>query len=362
MRCYGGRVVKRILALVVVGATLAACSEGYVNFPVSEQAQADLPQGIEVVRLSSLNIAQFAEPAYSKKTDFVRESQVWNYKVGVGDVLNINVFEHPELQLPAASQGSQLEAGFRVQANGTFHYPFVGEVRAQGRTPDAIRRDLAEQLATFIPDPQVQVRVAGFNSQSVIVSGEVGSPNTQMLKATPLTALAAINAAGGLTDNGDLSRVKLQRRGHTYNLNLDLFLSGNGARHNPILISGDVISVPREIVREAYVLGQVSKPSPIDLTDENVNLTQAITRQGGLDERRADARGVFVFRKNPANNGITVFQLESSSPTGMLLGTEFQLAANDVIYVTRAPISKWNDVITQLLPTIGFGSRIDSAI
>lgn len=351
---------KHIAILVLTSAGLAGCAEGYVNFPVTEDAQGNLPQDINVIRLSKQNISQFSEPQRTSRTDFVHTTEAWNYRVGVGDVLSITVFEHPELLLPSSEGNSQSASGFRVQANGSFFYPYVGEVSAQGRTPEEIREDLSQRLKEYIPEPQLQVRVAGYNSQSVVISGEVNTPNSQMLNATPLTVLTAINSAGGLTENGDLGRVKLQRGHKTYNINLELFLAGNGQRHNPVLISGDVVSVPREIVREAYVLGQVSDPAPIDLTDGNVNLTQAIARLGGLDERRADARGVFVFRKNGKDNHTTVFQLEASSPTGMLLGTEFQLAANDVVYVTRAPISKWNDVITQLLPTVTIGARVDN--
>lgn len=347
--------------VVVAGLFLSGCEEGYVNFPVTEQAQEEITeeQPVEIIRLSAQNIAQFAQPERTAQTNFVPQSQVWNYKVGAGDVLDITVFEHPELQLPATSGNEQGGTGFQVQANGTFHYPYVGEVTAAGRTPELIREDLTTLLEEYIPDPQVQVRVSGYNSQSVIVSGKVNTPNSQPLTSTPLTVLTAINAAGGFSERADRSRVKLQRGGKTYNINLDLFLAGSGKRHNPILIAGDVVSVPEKTLREAYVLGQVSKPAPVDLTEESVNLTQAITRLGGLDEKRADARGVFVFRKLGNEDKITVFQLETSSPTGLLLGTDFQLVANDIVYVTRAPISKWNDVITQLLPSIGVSARID---
>ncbi|SDX10922.1 polysaccharide biosynthesis/export family protein [Celeribacter indicus] len=348
--------------LFLLGLTLAGCEGGHVSFPVSETKQADLPPEIEVIRLSRENIDAYTQPEIAPKTDFVPQAQVWNYQVGVGDVLNIEVFDHPELRLPPVEGNSEAEPGFRVQANGTIYYPYVGEVPAAGRTPDHIREDLTERLTEYIPTPELQVRMSGFNSQSVIVSGEVKAPNTQPLRATPLTVLAAINAAGGFTENGDLSRVKLQRGGRTYNINLALFMSGSGPRHNPILVANDVISVPRRPTREAYLLGQIADPAPVDLSIEPINLTQAITRQGGVDERRADARGVFIFRNKQSGEGITVFQLEIGSPAGLLLGTEFMLASNDVIYITRAPVSKWNDVISQLLPSIGFGRTIETVV
>jgi polysaccharide export outer membrane protein len=97
-------------------------------------------------------------------------------------------------------------------------------------------------------------------------------------------------------------------------------------------------------------LGEISKPSTVDLTETPLSLTQALSRQGGLDDLRADARGVFVFRE--IDGKTTVFQLDTSNPEGYLIGTRFALRPMDVIYVTRAPIQRWNDAISRFLPSV----------
>lgn len=348
---------KRFGILILV-ALLAGCAQGHVNFPVTESGQEKLPDNVTVVRLSTANIASYARPEVRVPSHSVPEPQVWNYKVGVGDILSIDVFDHPELTLPAGPQRSAAESGFRVQADGTFFYPFVGQVTALGRAPEQIREDLRKRLAQYIPDPQLEVRVAAFNSQAIVVTGDVSAPNRQALTSVPLTVLEAINAAGGFTETADPARVTLQRGGKTYNINLEEFLSGDLLRNNPILRSGDVVTVPRHKLEEAYLLGKVAKPATIDLSQDPVTLTQSITRQGGLQEIAADARGVFVFRK--AGPKITVFQLDTSSPTGLVLGTEFLLAPNDVVYVTRSPLGKWNDTISRILPSISVAGGLDN--
>ena len=110
---------KHIAILVLTSDGLAGCAEGYVNFPVTEDAQGNLPQDINVIRLSKQNISQFSEPQRTSRTDFVHTTEAWNYRVGVGDVLSITVFEHPELLLPSSEGNSQSASGFRVQANGS---------------------------------------------------------------------------------------------------------------------------------------------------------------------------------------------------------------------------------------------------
>ncbi|MGR3504393.1 MAG: polysaccharide biosynthesis/export family protein [Paracoccaceae bacterium] len=348
--------MRRLIGSLVTTLFLAACTQGFTEFPISEERQADLPPNVVVTRLDANNVGSFSQQRRVPGSQTVPDSQVWNYQIGVGDILSIDVFDHPELTLPAGPMRSAAESGFRVQADGSFFYPFVGQVQAAGRAPEQIREELQTRLAEFIPDPQLEVRVAAFNSQAIVVTGEVDTPNRQSLTNVPLTLLEAVNAAGGLTPEADAARVTLQRRGRTYNINFNTFLQGGRLTNNPILINGDTISVPRRRIMDAFVLGQIVAPATIDLSEEDISLTQAVTRQGGLADIRADARGIFVFR----NHGqvINVYQLDTSTPAGFVLGTRFMLSPNDVVFVTRSPLGRWNDTISAILPSISVADGV----
>ena len=367
----------RVLAGVVLVFFLVGCSEGFVSFPVTREAQSSVSGNVEIVRLDAGNIASFTSPRRGHVASSIPAGRGWNYRVGVGDILNVIVFDHPELTLPAGSERSAEESGFRVQADGTFFYPFIGQVRAAGRPPEQIRAEVTARLAEYIPDPQVEVRVAAFNSQNVVVAGEVETPNRQPLTTVPLTLVAAVNAAGGLTEAGDPRHITVQRGHRRYRVDLGGFLNAGLRDNNPVLQDGDVVNVPRRRAQEAYLLGELVEPGVIDLSLEPVTLTQAVARKGGLDEVRADARGIFVFRRRdgaaqaaeaPAagaagrSERVTVFQLETTSPAGMLLGTRFVLEPGDVVYVVRAPLTRWNDTINVLLPTVLAGSQFDDLL
>jgi polysaccharide export outer membrane protein len=109
---------------------------------------------------------------------------------------------------------------------------------------------------------------------------------------------------------------------------------------------------------DAFVLGEIVSPATVDLSEDDISLTQAVTRQGGLSDISGDARGVFVFRNH--GNMIHVYQLDTSSPTGFVLGTRFMLSPNDVVFVTRSPLGRWNDTISALLPTISVAGGLDT--
>lgn len=340
----------RALSMLLVLFLLAACSDGHVTFPLSTEAQRNLGDDVSVIVLDANNIANFTSPARGHTPSSLPVGRQWSYLVGSGDILSVIVFNHPELTLPAGPQRSAAESGFQVGSDGTINYPYIGTIQAAGRRVDQIRGDISQQLATFIPDPQVEVRIAAYNAQAIVVSGEVNTPNRQALTAVPLSLIEAINAAGGFTDDAELRNVSVQRGGRMYQVDVEGFLSGGLAQNNPVLRNGDVVSIPRRRAEEAYVLGEVSRPDVVDLSQEQLTLVQAITRRGGLQQTRADARGVLVFRSNGTRT--LVFQLDTSDPTGLLLGTSFVLEPGDVIYVMRSPIQHWNDTISRLLPSV----------
>lgn len=334
----------------MIAFTVAACSDGYIEFPTTPEAQKSLGGNVEVVALDAENIANFATPARGFALSNLPGGRDWTYVVGPGDILSVIVFDHPELTLPAGPQRSAAESGFQVTSDGTLSYPYIGSLPASGRSASQIRNDLSNRLADFIPNPQVEVRIAAYNSQSVVVSGAVGNPNRQPLTSVRLSLIDAINAAGGFEDDADPRIVTIQRGGRLFTVDIAGFLEGGIGQNNPIVRNGDIVNVPRRRSEEAYLLGEVARPDVVDLSREPITLTQAITRSGGLQQPRANARGVLVFR---ADGDLTrVFQLDTTTPSGLLLGTRFVLEPRDVVYVLRSPLQRWNDTIVRLLPTV----------
>ena len=345
-----------LLAGLCCAAILSGCANvTRTDFPVTDaEQQANLPAGVNIIRLTPENIGNYSSRGRNWHPDppLPIENATWRYLVGVGDVLSITVWEHPELTLPAGPERSQLESGSSVNENGEIFYPYIGQVSVRGKTVQDIQNELTTRLSEYIPDPQIEVKVAAFNSQKVNITGAVSKPTTLPITNIPLSLIEAINKAGGLDDGIDSRHVTVRRGGSTYYVNLRDFLENGRSGGNPTLRGGDVVNVPIFRDNTAFILGQVIEPGVVDLGEDGVTLTAALTERGGLNETTADAQGIFVFRESNITTGFDVFQLDATTPLAFVLATKFMLHPDDVVYIVTDPAAKWNELIADIAPSI----------
>lgn len=120
------------------------------------------------------------------------------YQIGSYDILNIIVWNHPELTIPTTQLANPEESGMLVDEQGYIFFPFAGKVKVSGLTLDQARVALEDKLKEYIRDPQLSVRVISFRSQQVQVVGEVMKPGVLPITDKPLSVMQAINEAGGV--------------------------------------------------------------------------------------------------------------------------------------------------------------------
>ena len=329
-----------------------------VNFDLEASTlQQDL-SNVNIAVIDSTLIAQLKESEQTKtqtqkNTPVITEG--YDYVLGIGDVLSIGVWDHPELTIPAAVQRTAAFDGFRIQADGTITYAYAANIPAAGKTIKQLHALLVEKLGKVIEKPQLDLKVVGFNSQRAYVTGEVNKPGALPVTEIPLTLIDALNQAGGLSARADWRTVNFTRDNQVQSIKLDDFYTQGDISQNRLLQHGDIIHVNRTDNQKVFVLGDVTNAGSIEINRYGLSLAEALSDVGGLNENTANANGVFVLRKRPDNkDGVIadVYQLYAQNVVALVLADQFKLQARDIVYVTTAPIARWNRLISQLIPTI----------
>lgn len=332
-------------------------SESSVALPV-KQADEVVPANVKLKPINAELIIEQEKLLRATSTSAATETQQTaaaarevpaDYRIGPGDILNVTVWDHPELTIPAGSFRAADQTGNVVAEDGTIFYPYVGMLRVAGLTTREVRTILAQRLARHIEKPQVDVRVIAFRSKRVYVVGEVARPGQQEITDIPMTLLDAVNRAGGFTRDADHSQVQLTRAGTTWRVDVQALYEEGAIGQNVMLQPNDIVNVPDRALNKVFVLGEVQKPGSFFMNKRRITLAEALADAGYINQQSANPQWIFVMRGQADQPEL--FHLDSKSPDALLLADRFPLRPRDIVYVDTAEVARWNRVISNILPT-----------
>ena len=254
-----------------------------------------------------------------------REVFIKEYIIGPQDLLEIKVFELPELNQTV-----------RVSEDGSITIPLLNKVMVGGMSKDAVERKLAELLeARFVKNPQVSVFIKEYQSRMVAVIGAVESPGMYELVGRQ-NLLQMISKAGGIKENAS-SQLFVLREGESGNggaLSIDLedLLANGNQKLNIPLQPGDVINIPVDKIILVFVFGEVKNPGALQVKmSKKVTLLQAIAQAGGTTEG-ASKGGITIKHKDRKTGKETKFKVNLRE---IIRGDkpDIELREGDVVYV-----------------------------
>lgn len=277
-----------------------------------------------------------------------------SYRIGVGDLLDVRVLNHPEMSRKS-----------RVEGTGIIRMPYIGEVAATCLTETQLSQLLTERYRKYIREPNVDIFIEEYNSQLVAVIGAVDKPGRFQLQRRVRLIELLVNA-GGPKQGVAGPTLHLIRSGEK-----DLCAAGasaapaSGGESEPAapqLLSfklkelmtgstdanlyvqpGDIISVPE--AEQVFVTGYVMRPGPLSLGAQ-MTLTQALGMAGGYTPE-ASKKKVRLMRQAP-NSNARLEQLINIEDIEKRKMDDIVLQANDLIEV---PNSAGKVILRSLLNT-----------
>ena len=275
------------------------------------------------------------------------------YRIGPLDMVQVVVWEHPELTSP---MGQYQPAGQKVTTDGKLFYPYAGELQAAGLTAQELRAEITKRLSDkILNDPQVDVRVTGYNSRKAFVAGAVERPGFVSFNENPMTLPDMIASVGGFAKEADPSAMQLRRGDKVYNINyLDAFKS-NLPLERMMVQPKDQLFVPAlsetQKEQKVYVMGEVGRTGIVNIYSGKLTLAEALASAGGLQALNATSRGIYVIR-NTSETKIDVFQLNAKNAMALAMADRFELNARDIVYVDASGLATWNRLISLILPSV----------
>lgn len=355
------------MALWLCPSLLTACTfpGQYFGAKANADVQEVSANGVDytLTPIDAVSIRALAGPSKEEVQEFSTilnsSSDTYQYKIGVGDLVRITVWDHPELTNPAGNTTGQLQ-GQVVLPDGTFYFPFLNKVRAVGRTTEEIRIEMTKNLEQYIRSPQVDVTVqqSGFRSQKFYVSGEVGQPGFFPITDVPTKLSDAISQAGGLSKEADLRSVTLQRDNKTIVLDAYRLLFEGDLSQNILIRDGDVLNIPDRRLRKVFLMGEVIKPSSFVMPVGRLTLAEVLSDVGGINQNTANAQQVYVIRQADADSNLfsqprlNIYHLDSTSPTSILYADQFEIRPRDVVYVDPVRLVRINRLLGTILPSL----------
>jgi polysaccharide export outer membrane protein len=383
-----------LIALMVM-ALLPACSvlpgtgptSDAVNGNATAGVRSDTPLPYALVDVSADTIGFLSQPnLVTFKGEFPDKRSKPTQVVGVGDVLNISIFEAAPggLFTPATAAGAR-PGNFvdlppqAVDQKGSIYVPYAGELPAAGRTIPEIQQAVVARLKNRAIEPQVVISLNQQHSSVVSVLGDVNAPGVLAVNSVGERLLALIARAGGPKFEAIESYVTLQRDGKRVRVLLSRVV--HDPRENIFVRPNDVIFISHE-APTFTALGALNQNvfgfnSEIPFDVETLTLTQAMGKAGGLNDQQSDPREIYVYRFEDRHFleklGVditrfsfdkipTIYRVNLRDPSGMLLAAGFQMRTKDVMYVANAKVVDYYKLLLLINSTANTVSNTANAV
>jgi len=286
------------------------------------------------------------------------------YVLGPDDIIQITVYEHPELSSASSSIAggntglvgangpiTNGSSDLLVSSDGTVQLPLVGSIPLGGLTLAQAKQALTSAYARYVSNPDITINVIQPQSMRYYMLGAFNTPGIKYPNH-PLTLLEALALGGSVNiPQADLYQAYVAQGNTKLPVDLYQLLVQGDLSQNITLASGDTIVIPSSANENAFVFGAVTKPGAVLFQSGHLSLLQALS-EAGLDlpsYTNARLSNIRVIRAGGRSAEFFVVNA-TSIINGKAIG--FDLRPGDIVFVPPTEIATWNQAISELLPSL----------
>lgn len=263
-----------------------------------------------------------------------------------GDRLNIRIWDSSDNSLLTAPTQKDIQlADMEVASNGTVYLPYVGKVTVRGLTADLAREEVQRAMEAIIPSAQVQLSLTEGRYNSVDLVGGVASPGSYPMPDRNYSVLSLIAAGGGVRTDLNNPQIRLMRGGRIYGTSVEALLDRPAL--DTRLVGGDRVFVEAD-TRYFLSFGAAGNEAQHRFTRDHISAMDAVSIMGGLQDSKADPKGLLILREYPAgavSAGVrgprqsrVVFTVDLTTADGLFSARNFEINPGDLLVATESPI------------------------
>jgi polysaccharide biosynthesis/export protein len=291
---------------------------------------------------------QLAPPPGSAQTLSIQPAayRPAQYHLNVGDQLDISVFRYD------AAKDDDMRRTVLIGPDGSISYFFVSGMQAAGLSVPELQNQLSERLSQYIRSPGVAVILAQPPQKRVYVVGQVVEQGVRQLDTNHGDTLEdAIFSSKGLTPQANVDQAYVIRKDAIIGVNLGHLLFSGDETQNVVLQTGDVVYVPEVVQQQLFVLGYVTKPTPVAVS-RPITVTEAIASAQGfrIGAKTSDVQVIHGGLGTGAQHPV-VETVDMDAVLGGK-GGETYVQRGDIVYVPCTLLGSWNEVVAQLTPSL----------
>ncbi|MTH98918.1 polysaccharide biosynthesis/export family protein [Roseibium sp. RKSG952] len=294
--------------------------------------------------------------------------------LGVGDVLQIGVWEAaPDGLFSSAAEGAGAIPA-TIDETGFIFVPYAGRVRAAGLTIEGLRESIQQKLIGKAVEPQVLVTLKQKLSKTAVVVGDVMKPGVYPLALKNTRLLDLVATAGGSREATYETVVTLKRGNRSATTRLEHLIE---FPENNVLISPSDNILLSHRPRTFSTFGAVKGNELVPFRTQTVTMAEALATVGGLNDNKADATGIFLFRfedselvrrLQPEQAAFTsgrvqvpvVYRLNLRNANGFFLSRDFEMRDKDILFVSNHPTAELGKFLQIIAPLISNYSTVSN--